>query len=178
MSVMCTAVLSLCASAAGPSGVSRFGFCVAESDGRCVEVALPDAVLEYESLVEDEGGRRYMLFYSSLPPRRSTVLVHLLFDEDQDQSAQFVTADSGSPESIVARANLAEMARQCAGSGSAVVTVFRAVTGSPAESFAFSKIDVSGPGQYSGCVATIDGAAVTSTAKVVLSVIRRAAAAG
>jgi hypothetical protein len=157
--------------------VQRYGFCITESEGRCIEVALPGAVVNYERLPEDEHGGRYVAFYSKQQVRPGTLVVHLLYSEDQETQVDYVLPDSPVNDTTALRRTLAEVVRRNEGPGAiTVVAHVAAQTKTEAhETYVFSRVLVPGPGYYSGRIVDIDGRIVQGTEPVTFSVIRRPA---
>ncbi len=157
--------------------VQRYGFCVTESEGRCVEVALPGAVVDYERLPEDEHGGRYVAFYSKQRVRPGTLVVHLLYGEDQETQVNYVLPDGPVNEQAALRSKLVQVVRRNEGPGAITVAAHVAApTKAEAnETYVFSRVVVPGPGYYAGRIVGIDGKIVQGTEPVTFSVIRRPA---
>lgn len=162
--------------------VSRYGFCITESEGRCLEVAVPGTVVDYERLPEDESGGRYIAFYSRQQARPGLVLVHILYGEDQDSAVSYVLPDAPRADLAALRGQLERVVAANPGTGSIVATALVAAPpgaaprGADPESFVFSRIAVPSPGEYSGKVVGLDGKPAPGTDTVSFSVIRRPSA--
>lgn len=158
--------------------VSRYGFCITESEGRCLEVALPGAVVDYERLPEDEAGGRYIGFYSRQKARPGQVVVHVLHGEDQESAVRYVLPQPPAGDPAALRGKLERIVAAHPGAGSIVVTALVPAAagagseGADPESFVFSRIPVPSPGEYSGKVVDLDGKVVPGTDAVSFSVIR------
>jgi len=157
--------------------VQRYGFCITESEGRCVEVALPGAVVDYERLPEDEHGGRYVAFYSKQQVRPGTLVVHLLFSEDQETQVNYVLPDGPVKDTAALRRTLEQVVRRNEGPGAITVAVHVAAPAKAEthETYVFSRVVVPGPGYYSGRIVGVDGKIVQGTEPVTFSVIRRPA---
>jgi len=158
--------------------VQRYGFCISESEGRCVEVALPGAVVNYERLPEDEHGDRHIAFYSKQKVRPGTLLVHLLYGEDQETQVIYVLPEGRAGDPAALRRTLEQVVRQNEGTGSITVTAHVAAPTKTAinETYVFSRIAVPSPGYFSGRVVGRDGKVAAGTETITFSVIRRPAA--
>jgi hypothetical protein len=157
--------------------VKRYGFCITESEGRCVEVALPGAVVNYERLPEDEHGDRYVEFYSLQRVRPGTLVVHLLYGEDQETQVNYVLPDGAAGDTAALRTTLEQVVKRNEGPGAITVAVHLAAPAKSQsdETYVFSRIAVPSPGYFSGRVVGGDGEIVEGTEPVTFSVIRRPA---
>ncbi len=174
----CALQVSPPAAADDALAVSRYGFCITEAEGRCLEVAMPGAVVDYERLPQDDGGNRYIGFYSRQQARKGLVLVHLLYGEDQDSAVRYVLPEPPAGDAAALRRKLEQVLAAHPGSGSIVVTALAAAgagatpRATETESFVFSRIAVPGPGEFSARVVGLDGKLAPGTDPVQFSVIR------